>query len=219
MVTVPVLQSCGVPLTLAAVWSTPMDAACTKFQINTPQRVAAFLANVGVESGGLIQLSENLNYSAQALANTWPGRYSSTGKAGGAPNSQALGLARDPEAIANDCYANRMGNGPAESGDGWKYRGQGPIQCTGKDVIEAFFTYMGMPVNSDPALLQQPVFGSMSAAWFFTVYKGMNLARADLGNFAATVASVNGQPPCAANDGPRRIAYYIACLGVLKQAS
>ncbi|MEG7018924.1 glycoside hydrolase family 19 protein, partial [Pseudomonas aeruginosa] len=82
--------------------------------------VAAFLAQIGHESGQLTRLVENLNYSARGLAATWPSRYRG---ADGQPNALAQRLARNPRAIANNAYASRNGNGDEASGDGWRYRG------------------------------------------------------------------------------------------------
>ncbi len=197
----------------AGLWLTPMQAACDKFGASTPQRVAALLANIGVESAGFTQLAENLNYSAQGLANTWA-RYSSTGVKGGPPNALANSLARNPQAIANDVYANRLGNGDPASGDGWKFRGQGPIQLTGRDVILAFLAAAGLPLYTDPTLLQQPIEGSESAVWFFGTYKNC-FVYADAGNFDMTVTRVNGQAPCDANNGTQRRTSYRNCLAAI----
>ncbi|MEX3764446.1 glycoside hydrolase family 19 protein [Paraburkholderia phenoliruptrix] len=182
--------ACGASPSNAALWAPLFDAACARFQINTPKRLAAFLATVGVESAHLTRLVENVNYSAQGLANTWPTRYAVDPKASvKVPNAQANGLAHDPEAIANNCYAGRNGNGDEASGDGWAYRGQGPIQLTGKGNIQAFFAAVGLPSNTDPATLQQPQNGALSAAWFWSS-NGLN-ALADTGDFLAASRKVN----------------------------
>lgn len=180
--------ACGATPANAALWAPLFDAACSRFQINTPKRIAAFLATVGVESTHLTAKSENLNYSAQGLANTWS-RYSSTGKVGGPPNAQAIGLARDPEAIANNCYAGRNGNGDEASGDGWKYRGRGPIQQTGLANYRACAEGTGLDLVNHPELLEQPADGAIAAAWFWSS-NGLN-ALADAGNFLAVSRKVN----------------------------
>jgi putative chitinase len=182
--------ACGVSPANSALWAPLLDTACARFQINTPKRLAAFLATVGVESSHLTATVENLNYSAQGLANTWPSRYAVDPHAKvKVPNAQANGLARHPEAIANNCYAGRNGNGDEASGDGWKYRGQGLIQLTGKGNIQAFFKAVGLPIDTDPATLQQPANGALSAAWFWSS-NGIN-ALADTGNFLAVSRKVN----------------------------
>jgi putative chitinase len=95
-----------------------------KFEINTKERVAGFLAQTSHESSDYNTVVENLNYSAMGLMKTWPKRF---------PTQKiATQYARNPTKIANKVYADRMGNGPESTGDGWKYRGRGIIQCTGK---------------------------------------------------------------------------------------
>lgn len=131
MILSPQQFAAALPRVNLNAWLDPVNDTLAEFDIDLPSDVAAFLATCAHESGDFTQLVENLNYSAQALANTWPNRYSSTGKSGGAPNALANRIARNPEAIANNCYADRMGNGNEASGDGWRYRGRGLIQLTG----------------------------------------------------------------------------------------
>lgn len=111
--------------------STEVAAALASYmpvaRIDSIARIAAFLAQVGHESGGLTRLSENLNYSFEGLRATWPSRF--VGESGA---TLARSIARQPEKIANTVYANRMGNGDTASGDGWRYRGRGLIQLTGR---------------------------------------------------------------------------------------
>jgi putative chitinase len=114
-----------------AEWLDPLNAAMAEFGITTEARIEMFLAQCFHETNGLSVLSENLNYSAQGLANTWD-RFSMNGKRGGSPNTLAKTLQRRPQAIANNVYANRLGNGSDASGDGFNYRGRGLIQTTGK---------------------------------------------------------------------------------------
>ncbi|MCK8688225.1 glycoside hydrolase family 19 protein, partial [Pseudomonas umsongensis] len=107
---------------VAGVFVSALNEAMARFKITGRLRVAAFLAQVGHESGHLRALVENLNYSAEGLVRTWPKRFTVL---------TATGAARKPEQIANIVYASRLGNGPAVTGDGWKYRGRGLIQVTG----------------------------------------------------------------------------------------
>lgn len=106
------------------------------------------------ETGGFQKFRENLNYSAAGLANTWPDRYALNVKDPvKVPNALAFSLERNPVAIANTTYANRMGNGDVASGDGWKYRGVGAIHLTGKTNVERFAAYVKRPdlvANPDP---------------------------------------------------------------------
>lgn len=206
----------------AAAWLDAMQAACDNFQINTPRRVAAFLANVGVESGGLRVFEENLNYSAARLAAVWPQRYAANPHSDlKAPNETALRIGSNPQAIANNVYADRLGNGHEMTGDGWAYRGAGPIQLTGKDVQVAFMKAVEFDPAKDGnliAALHQPVLGSLSAAWFVSTYKDLN-SLADSDMFSQYVKGVNGALPCDANNGPKRIAAYKACVAACNEVA
>jgi len=150
----------------AAKWLPHILEAMAKFGITTINEQATFLAQVAHESARLSRLEENLNYSADGLASNWPARYRD--KATGKPNQLALLLHRRPQAIANNCYANRMGNGDVASGDGWKYRGRGPIQITGRSNYERCGKDIGVPLLSNPDLLLEPRAGALSAAWFWS---------------------------------------------------
>jgi putative chitinase len=129
-----------------------------KFEINTPLRLAHFLAQCGHESGGFRLVKENLNYSAKGLMGIFK-KYFPT-------EALAKQYERKPEKIANKVYGGRMGNGPEASGDGAKYCGRGFIQLTGKTNYQAFFKSISADINTDPALVatQYPL---ASAAWFF----------------------------------------------------
>ena len=129
-----------------------------KFQINTPLRLAHFLAQCGHESGGFRLTKENLNYSAKGLANTFK-KYFPT-------EAAAASYARQPEKIANKVYGNRMGNGPEASGDGAKFCGRGYIQLTGKDNYKAFDAIVPENLLESPDLVATK-YPLLSAAWFF----------------------------------------------------
>lgn len=200
---------------VAGVFVPALNAAMAKYQINTPSRVAAFIAQVAHESANLTRLVENLNYSAQGLAATWPRRFAVDANATPPqPNSLALSIARSPQAIANNVYANRMGNGAPESGDGWKYRGQGLLQITGKDNYRAAGAALELDLLAHPELLQQPDTAALSAAQFWSV-NGLN-ALADAGNFSDIGSVINtgkrGNVPVGAAD---RAAIYQRALRVL----
>lgn len=125
----------------------------------SPNRAAHFFAQTAHESGGFKAFSENLNYSAKGLRSTF-GKYFPT-------NLSAQMYARQPERIANRVYANRMGNGPESSGDGWKYRGRGALQLTGKFSYQAFADYIGRPdIMKNPDLVATELCFE-SALWFF----------------------------------------------------
>lgn len=211
---------------LGAVWAPLISQACDKFGITDNSAIAAFLANAGVETGGLTQMSEVMDYSAARMAAVWPSRYAipltpaqSQLKPLPArtPNSLALSLANNPQALANNVYANRLGNGDAASNDGWNFRGGGLFQLTGRDNWTRCAKAIGIDVVSDNTLLRQPdLAAAMSAAWFF-VDKGC-VAPAVAGNFSKVVLIINGQLPCDANKGPLRQSRYLACKAALNAA-
>jgi putative chitinase len=130
----------------------------TKFEINTPLRLAHFLAQCGHESGGFKAVSENLNYGAKGLMNTFK-KYFPT-------EALANAYARQPEKIANKVYGGRMGNGLEASGEGWKFRGRGYIQLTGKDNYTAFDKSVEDDILATPDLVATK-YPLLSAAWFF----------------------------------------------------
>lgn len=117
------------------------------FEINSPARAAAFLAQIGHESLQLTRCIESLNYGAQRLAVVWPRRFRA---ADGAPNALAHGLAYQPERIANQVYANRNGNGSSASGDGWRFRGRGLLQITGRANYARVAKGLGAPLIERP---------------------------------------------------------------------
>lgn len=140
-----------------------------KFGVNTPLRLAHFLAQTGHESGGFKITTENLNYSAKGLTNIFKKYFT--------PES-ALEYQRKPEKIANIVYANRMGNGNQASGDGFKFRGRGYIQLTGKTNYQAFDKTVEDNIEANPDLVATK-YPLLSAAWFWSK-NGLN-AIADQG--------------------------------------
>lgn len=120
----------AVPRANVSEWLGPIKLALEEFSTTDPRDVAAFLATCAHEATNFTQLVENLNFS-QRLSNIWK-RYSSTGRRGGPPNALAMRLARKPKAIANNVQADRFGNGNEASGDGWRCRGRGIIQLSGR---------------------------------------------------------------------------------------
>lgn len=133
-------------------------AAATYYKLNR-NRAAHFFAQTAHESGNFKAFSENLNYSAQGLRGIF-GKYFPT-------QAMADAYARKPEKIANRVYANRMGNGDEASGDGWKYRGRGALQLTGKSNYQAFSDYVNRPdVMTNPDLVSGELCFE-SALWFF----------------------------------------------------
>lgn len=129
-----------------------------KFGINTPLRLAHFLAQTGHESGGFKIAAENLNYSAKGLQNIFKKYFPS--------EAVALDYAKKPEKIANRVYSGRMGNGNEASGDGYKFRGRGYIQLTGRDNYTAFGKSIGVAIEETPDLVATK-YQLLSAAWFW----------------------------------------------------
>lgn len=195
---------------VAGVFVPALNRAMARHKIDSPVRRAAFLAQVGHESGQLRRLVENLNYSAQGLANTWPERYAiSPRPKHKEPNALALRLQRRPEAIANHCYAERLGNGAEASGDGWRYRGRGLIQITGRDNYRACGAGLGANLEDYPELLEQPEWAALSAAWYWFAHD-LN-ALADRGDFAAITRRING----GSHGHAERVALWQAAAEVL----
>jgi putative chitinase len=179
-------------------WLDAVGATCVEFKIDTPQRVAAFLAQTSHESGGYTMLSENLNYRAATLAACWPNRFAVLGpdkkpiKENGklVPTAVANSIAGKPEFIANLVYSSRMGNGPAESGEGWAYRGRGLKQLTGKFNYEKCGLGLGVDLVGNPDLLLEPIYAARSAGWF---WKANALSTfADAGDIKGMTKKING---------------------------
>jgi len=173
----------GCPEDLADGWRERVSNACAVYSIGYGPRLAAFLAQVGHESDSFRRTIENLNYSEQSLRKVF-GRYFPT-------DESAQLYARNPEKIANRVYANRMGNGPEESGEGWKYRGRGLIQLTGKENVREFSLHF----YSDERLVDNPDrladnLAAMSAGWFWQVH-ALNVL-ADKGDFEGITKAING---------------------------
>lgn len=169
-----------------AEWATAMREPCRMYGINTRLRLAAFLANVGHETGGGVKLVESLNYDPAGLMRTWPSRFDAVlaQKLGRTPAHPA-----DQRAIAEVAYGGRMGN--AMPGEGWRYRGRGLMQLTGRSNYERFAKLAGVPLDDALlAALETPEGAARSAAHFWSV-AGCN-AVADKGDIAGVRRIVNG---------------------------
>lgn len=197
-------------------WLDAVAHTCAEFEINTPQRIAAFLAQTSHESGGYTMLSENLNYRATTLAACWPNRFAELGtdkkpvrdpKGALTPTKVAQAIAGKPELIANMVYSGRMGNGPAESGEGWLFRGRGLKQLTGKDNYTRCGQALGLDLVGNPDLLLEPLPAARSAGWF---WKTNNLsAFADVEDIRGMTKKING----GLIGLEQRQALYDACAG------
>lgn len=179
------------PLGTCALYVDYLNAGMAEFSINTLNRVAAFLGQVGVESQLLTHTAENLNYKT-------PSRLDAMFSAVKGEADAAALIRGGPQAIANRVYANRMGNGDEASGDGWRYRGAGLIQLTGKDNQAAFAAAVNMPLDQVPAYLLTPQGAAVSACWFFSS-RGCNVI-ADSEDINGITRKVNGPAMVAAGE-------------------
>jgi putative chitinase len=164
-------------------WYDSLVEVLPLYEINTPQRVAAFIAQCAHESGGFSTLEENLNYKAVTLTKLWPQRF---------PPGVAEQYAGNPEAIANKTYGGRMGNGHEETGEGFAYRGRGLLQLTGKDNYRACShdLFQDATLLEDPDLLTDPYYALNSACWFWNKNKLNQYA--DSGDFTTMTKRING---------------------------
>jgi putative chitinase len=163
-------------------WYAALEQLLDDYEINTPQRVAAFVAQCAHESGNFVFIKENLNYKAASLMKTF-GKYFPTADI-------AAQYANRPERIANRVYANRMGNGDEASGDGWRYCGRGLIQLTGRDNYTFFAGSMDIPVEEAAEYLATFEGAAQSACWF---WETNNLNRyADSGDIKGLTRAING---------------------------
>lgn len=172
------LIAAGIAPTQAKQFAGPLAAACALFGIDTERRIAAFVGQCAHESIGFSRLEESLYYtSSERIKAMWP-------------RINPAGLTRAPQALANTVYANRLGNGPSETGDGWRYRGRGLIQLTGRANYGNAQAGCGRPYLDQPELLAQPDGAALSAAWWWHD-NGCN-ALADRGDLDAITRRVNG---------------------------
>lgn len=167
--------------TYVAEWYEALEKLLPDYDINTPQRIAAFIAQCAHESGNFKAIKENLNYQAATLSKVWPSRF---------PPDVAAQYAHNQEAIANRAYADRMGNGDEASGDGFRYCGRGLIQLTGKSNYQAFADSVEMAVEDVPAYLATFEGAAQSACWF---WESNNLNQfADSGDILTITKRING---------------------------
>lgn len=160
-------------------WLVHLNRAVREFAINTPARMAHFLAQIGHESGGLTVLEENLRHSARSLARTWPNRFRN---AAGNPNEDAVELARRSQHEIGDAVYARVG--------GYRFRGRGLIQITGQNNYRAAGRALGVDLGNDPDLAAHPEHAARIAAWFWD-QRGLN-ALADRDDMIAITRRING---------------------------
>lgn len=165
-----------------AQWHEALDQLLDDYEINTPLRVAHFVAQCAHESGNFVFIKENLNYRAASLMTVFK-KYFPT-------QELAAQYANKPERIANRVYANRMGNSDEASGDGWRYCGRGLIQLTGKDNYTFFAGSLGIPVEEAADYLSTFEGAAQSACWY---WEQNNLNRfADANDVRGLTRAING---------------------------
>ena len=164
----------------AEEWIDAINQTFEYFDISTPEQQASFLGQCGHESNGFTELVENLNYKAESLCKVWPKRFPTL--------DAAQPYNRNPEAIANHVYADRMGNADEDSGDGFRYRGRGLIQLTGRANYKACGEALGVDLEANPEAVETPQFAALSAGWFWSTH-GLNNIASDI---MAVTKKING---------------------------
>ena len=188
-------------------WVLIMNDLFPKFEIDTAKRISLFIAQCGHESGGWKIFEENLNYSADGLNKVFPKYFKNAG-------IDAIQYHRNPEKIANYVYANRMGNGDVKSGDGWYFRGRGPIQLTGHDNYSNFTDDTGLDVLYESSLLSEnKEIALMSAIWYWNKYNLNDYA--DKNDIKGCTRKING----GYNGLEERIKHYNKVYNILTNES
>lgn len=170
-----------------SVWTSALTPPMRSSGITTPRRIAAFLGMVAEESGGFSVQQECLRYSNPArLCAVWPSRFPT--------QEAATPYVNNPEALADLVYAGRMGNGNAASGDGWRFRGEGLIQLTGRGMHTRFAASVGRSLDDAAAWMLTPPGASASACWFWTLadHKPALNALADTWDLTGITRAING---------------------------
>lgn len=184
-------------------WYESLTKILPDFNINTPKRVAAFLSQTAHESQNYTRLTENLNYSAKRLMEVWPKRF---------PNlTVASQYAKNPEKLGNFVYGNRLGNGSPETGDGYRYRGRGLIQLTGKSNYQEFANFIGASLEEVIDYLETCDGAVHSACWFWQKNKLNSLS--DVVDLRNLTIKING----GVNGLDDRINRYHNCLRALQK--
>ena len=183
MISVAKLIAAGVPPTQARQFIEPLAAACARFGITTAARIAGFLAQCRVESSDFTRLEENLWYTTpERIRQIFPSRVKSM--------ADAARLVRNPKALANCVYAGKIGNGNEASGDGFRFRGRGIKQLTGRANYADAAEGLGRPYLEQPDLVAQPEDACLTAAWYWHNVKANILA--DSAQWDAITRAVNG---------------------------
>lgn len=188
-----------------------LNELCTNYGITETLPFQMFLANVAQESGEFAHKEENMNYRAETLVKVWPSRFYLNNAVAGKKN--AADYARNPQKLANEVYASRMGNGPASSGDGFQFKGAGFIGITGRELYTKYAGYIKKDVVESANLMKtDDRYALDSACWFFAILKNLiAVAKKGDNNFIAVVKGINGGTVGLAD----RQRYYAAVKKVL----
>lgn len=197
------LVACGIAPTQAREFLTPLWAACRRFEITTPTRLAGFLANACVESKNLSDLEEDLFYrTPERVRQVFPTRVPSL--------AEAAKFCRAPEALANRVYSLKNGNGDEASGDGWRFRGRGIFQLTGRHNYADAGQALGLDLIASPKDVATPMTAALTAGWFWHVNKCNLLA--DASNWDAITRAINGPAMLHRADRAQRAAENLEAL-------
>lgn len=178
MVTAEQLQKLKINPALVDVFNETFD----RWGIKTMRQQAAFIGQCGHECGNFTKLEEGLSYAADRLMKIWPKRF---------PNMEiANKYARNPKALANFVYANRMGNRDEASGDGWRFRGSGWLQLTGHDNFYHAGKACGVDFVMNPDLVRTPKYAALTAGWYWATHNCNELA--ERGDNLALTKKING---------------------------
>lgn len=191
MITIAELIACGIAPSQARLFVTPLQQAMERWCVNTRARKAAFIAQTSHESAAFTRTEENLYYSRpERIRQMWPKRVASL--------QDAQTLTKNPQALANRVYANRLGNGDESSGEGWKFRGRGLIQLTGRTNYKLAADVIGAPYLSAPNLVALPADACMTAGWYWMTTGCNEMADASL--IDQITKAINGPAMVAADE-------------------
>jgi putative chitinase len=150
-------------LHIGAEWVDALNETFTRFNLTTNNQMAMFIGQCSHECGNFRLLEENLNYRAETLMKLWPKRFPSL--------EFAKQYEKNPKKIANSVYANRMGNRDEASGDGYRFRGRGALQCTGHSTYFHAGKALGVDFVMQPDLIATPKYAALTAGWFWETHK------------------------------------------------
>ena len=189
-------------LHIGADWVDALNETFSRFNITTNNQKAMFIGQCGHECGNFRLLEENLNYRAETLMKLWPKRFPSL--------EFAKQYEKNPRKIANSVYANRMGNRDEASGDGYRFRGRGALQCTGHSTYFHAGKALGVDFVMQPDLVATPKYAALTAGWFWETHK-LN-PPADALDFTKVTKIINGGT-IGLNDRIKHVQHALAVLG------